>query len=397
MAATPLADRILSFDPATGVLRAEAGLSLRDAEPRCSCRAASSPRSRRARSSSRSAAWSRPTCTARTTTRRLLRRARAARCACASADGRIVECSPERGARPVPRHARRHGPHRPHPRGRVHDSSACRRRGSGTESERVPDIDAFIDGAEGRPAPTGRTPWAGSTACRAAAAWGAGILMRGPLGRPGRGAGRACRGRRCEPSRAVRAARAGVLSRWRVRAFNEADLPHATAPRAEARASCTPSRSSIRSTPSATGTACTARAASRSTSACCRTSAGPGAARRFLELLTPQGRRLVAVRDQGLRAPRARACCRSRSRGISIALDIADPRRHAGAGRRAQRARDRGRRPHLPGQGRVHARRSTSAPWSRASPEFAARSGGSGIPTGRLRSAQSVRVLGDRP
>src|SRR6185436_15948104 len=29
VAATPLADRILSFDPATGVLRAEAGLALR--------------------------------------------------------------------------------------------------------------------------------------------------------------------------------------------------------------------------------------------------------------------------------------------------------------------------------------------------------------------------------
>ena len=34
-------------------------------------------------------------------------------------------------ARAVPRHARRHGPHRPHPRGRVPHRSASRRRGSG--------------------------------------------------------------------------------------------------------------------------------------------------------------------------------------------------------------------------------------------------------------------------
>ena len=51
--------------------------------------------------------------------RRLLRRATCARCGMRVADGRIVECSPSGGAGPLPRHHRRHGPHRPHPRGRV--------------------------------------------------------------------------------------------------------------------------------------------------------------------------------------------------------------------------------------------------------------------------------------
>ena len=60
------------------------------------------------------------------------------------ADGRIVECSPDRRARALPRHARRHGADRPHPRGRVPhgaDPAPWIR----DESSRVPDLDAYMD------------------------------------------------------------------------------------------------------------------------------------------------------------------------------------------------------------------------------------------------------------
>ena len=70
-------------------------------------------------------------------------------------------------------------------------------------------------------------------------------------------------------------------------------------------------------------------------------------------------RRLVPVRDQGLRprgrrdavVPAPRDLDRARHRGA---------RGHAGADRCAERVRDEGGRAHLPGQGRVHARRALS-------------------------------------
>lgn len=67
VADTTLADRLLSFDPVSGVLRAEAGVSLRNSTACFSAGDGLCP-SRPALSSSPSAAWSRRTCMARTIT-----------------------------------------------------------------------------------------------------------------------------------------------------------------------------------------------------------------------------------------------------------------------------------------------------------------------------------------
>ena len=82
VAGTTLADRILAFDPATGVLRAEAGLSLRELNRLFLPRGFFTPVTP-ARSSSPWAAWWRPTSTARTTTATAASAATCARCACA--------------------------------------------------------------------------------------------------------------------------------------------------------------------------------------------------------------------------------------------------------------------------------------------------------------------------
>ena len=60
------------------------------------------------------------------------------------ADGRIVECSDDAGARAVPRHARRHGPHRPHPRGRV-PLERIPSPWIWQESEQVPNLDTALE------------------------------------------------------------------------------------------------------------------------------------------------------------------------------------------------------------------------------------------------------------
>ena len=70
-------------------------------------------------------------------------------------------------------------------------------------------------------------------------------------------------------------------------------------------------------------------------------------------------------------APRAKGCCRSpgaASRSPSTSRSATTPR----PGRPAQRARHRRGRAHLPGQGRLHPRPSTSGRWSRGSSAFLA-------------------------
>ena len=177
-------------------------------------------------------------------------------------------------------------------------------------------------------------------------------LLR-PLGASRGGAARHCRRRAAPARRAVRAARSWSGPRGRARVQRRCYY-RGTVPRVPRAASCTRRRSSIRSTRSATGTGCTAGAASPSTSACCRTRPGHGAVRRFLELLTRRGGAsfLCVIKDCGAEGE---GLLSFPSRGDLDRARHPGPRRHAGARRRAQRARDRGGRPRLPGQGRVHA------------------------------------------
>ena len=75
------------------------------------------------------------------------------------------------------------------------------------ESERIRDIDALHRGAEGGGAALAATPWAGSTASRAAGHLGRGILTQGPLGRARRRRPAGRRAQAAAPARALRAAR----------------------------------------------------------------------------------------------------------------------------------------------------------------------------------------------
>ena len=249
----------------------------------CSCRAAGSRPSRRARSSSRWAAWSRPTCTARTTTAMAASAPRAAPADARRATGAIVECCPRPRARSVPRHHRRHGPDRPHPRGRVHAGTRFRRRGSSWRASAIGDIDEFLDGAQAAAA----THWPltmGWIDC----------LSRGrahgprhphvrPVGHAGRGAAHAAARRRSAwPCPFVLPD--FVLNRPVVgRAFNDLLYYWQHLP-AGARASCHPETFfyPLDAHPR-TGTGCYGRAASRSTSACCPTPPGAAAVRELLE------------------------------------------------------------------------------------------------------------------
>ena len=154
------------------------------------------------------------------------------------------------------------------------------------------------------------------------------------------------------------------------------------------------SGSSTRSTSSRTGTACTARAASRSTSACVPDAAGHGAARRFLELLTARGGAsfLCVIKDCG---PEGFGLLSFPLPGISIALDIPINDRTQSLvdalnelviaeGGRIYLAKDALTRPE-----HFQQMEPRLAEWTRIRRQW--------DPAGRLRSAQSVRVLGDAP
>ena len=84
-------------------------------------------------------------------------------------------------------------------------------------------------------------------------------------------------------------------------------------------------------------------------------SAAPGAARRFMELLVSKGAAspLCVIKDCGAEGLGMLSFPRP---GISIAGRPTGARRHAGGGRRVERAGLERGGAHLPGQGRVHAR-----------------------------------------
>ena len=262
------------------------------------------------------------------------------------------------------------------------------------ESERVPDIDALLERAARRPASAWPFTVGWADFLGAGAALGRGMLDEGPLGRartkrrPRRRAGRRRAGA------AVRAAELAAAAVDACASFNWLNYWQARRARA-APASSTRRRSSIRSTSSATGTASTAGAASPSTSACCRRAERPCRATGACSTLRERGGTVVPVRDQGLR-PRGQGHALVSEAGHLVSRSTFPiGARHAGAGRRAQRGRDRRGRAHLSGQGRVHARR--AFPRHGAAPRCLDRGAPqAGIRDGRLRSAQSVRVLGDR-
>ena len=226
------------------------------------------------------------------------------------ADGRIVECSRDRGARPLPRHARRHGAHRPHPRGRVPleripSPWISRRASASTTSTR------FVERSKDARRARGRTRWAGSTACRAGAGIGRGMLIRGRWAEPDEAPAA-----RPAPRRGPRVP--FVLPGWVSRPLERARLQRALLPQARAararRGIVHPETffypldaighwNRLYGPRGFTQYQCVLPEA-----------AGRGAARRFLELLDPPRRRLDALRDQGLRGGGRRACSRSRSR-----------------------------------------------------------------------------------
>jgi FAD/FMN-containing dehydrogenase len=122
--------------------------------------------------------------------------------------------------------------------------------------------------------------------------------------------------------------------------------------------------------------------------------AGRGAARRFLELLTKRGgaSMLCVIKDCG---PEGRGLLSFPRRGISIALDIpvrdgtqalvdALNERVIAEGGRVYLAKDRFTRPE-----HYRAMEPRLAEWTAIRRKW--------DPQGRLRSAQSVRLLGDRP
>ena len=359
------------------------GSRLRRARTACSCRAASSRRSRRARKfvtlggmvASRRARQEPPR-------RRLLRRARA-RAAHAPRRRQRSSSAARRASRELfCAHARRHGPDRPHPRGRARSCERIAAPWIVTESERAArHRRRFIDGAR-----------------RGAAAWpyDHGLDRRLARGAQPRARHRSSRAAGPRPTRRRRDAAArrrttprrcrsmlpqlGRSNRVSVRAVQQLFYcMHRWRPRARHRAPRQLFFYPLDAHPALEPPA-TARAASRSTSACCRAAAP----RRLRALLrdadAARGGASFLWRDQGLRR-RGRGLLSFPLPGIVDRARHAVPARHPGARRRAQRARDRGRRAHLP-RPRTRSRApSTSRRWSRGSPR-SSRCARSGIRSG---------------
>ena len=133
VADTTWADRLLSFDPASGILRAEAGVSLFALNRIFLRRGWFVPVSPGTQFVTLGGMVASDVhgknhhvdgCFGQHVRRLKLR----------VADGRIVECSDARRAGTVPRHDRRHGPDGPHPRSRVSDAARSPRRGFGARA-----------------------------------------------------------------------------------------------------------------------------------------------------------------------------------------------------------------------------------------------------------------------
>jgi hypothetical protein len=295
----------------------------------------------------RSAGWSRPTCTARGTTGSARSGRTCDRCGCAWPTGRSSSAGRAR-AGAVLGDGRRDGPDRAHPRGRVSDAEDPDAVDPGGEPAHRRHRSVHRRAEAGR-ASTGRSAVGWIDCLSRGKRMGRGILDYGRWAEPQEGgrplpftpqadaAVRTFRAARSTASRPGRSTRCGTGS---------------TSQRA--RAGCaTRTHSSIRSTRSCTGTAIYGRRGFTQYQCVLPDSAGKGAARRFLELLTKRGGAsfLCVIKDCG--APRGRGCCRSCGRG-SRSRSTSRCATTPSAGRHAQRAGDRGGRADLPRQGRVH-------------------------------------------
>ena len=165
--------------------------------------------------------------------------------------------------------------------------------------------------------------------------------------------------------------------------------------RGRAPASCIRRRSSTRSTSCATGTGSTAGAASPSTKRCCPGRTATRATGASSATLRARGGAvyLCVIKDCG---PEGKGMLSFPKPGVSYALDIPDRSRHPGAGRCAQRRRRAPRAgastsPRTPSRAPQHFR----AMEPRLDAWNAVRRAWD--PHGRLKSAQSMRLLGDRP
>ena len=189
VAGTRLADRILAFDADTGVLRAEAGFSLRELNRLFLPRGFFAPVTPgtqfvtlggmvaadvHGKNHHRDGCFGAP---------------RRARCACAWPTAASWSARPTTSAELFRATVGGHGPHRPHPRGGVPAGPrpvaldlASRASASATSTRSSTALKAAA-------AALADTRWAGSTACRAGKAMGRGILHQGALGRARGGAG----------------------------------------------------------------------------------------------------------------------------------------------------------------------------------------------------------------
>ena len=190
LACSTLADRVLAFDPETGVLRAEAGLSLAEIIRIFLPRGFFMPVTPGTKHVTlggivASDVHGKNHHVAGT----LGRYVRSLRMRLA--DDRLIECSPRAGARAVLRHAGRHGSHWPHPRGRAD----ARARALALHLHRELPLHATWTSSSRRSrarARAGPSRWAGSTRSRAAARSAAGSStaaagpspVRRPLGHP---------------------------------------------------------------------------------------------------------------------------------------------------------------------------------------------------------------------
>ena len=387
VAATPLADRILAFDPATGNLRAEAGLSLRALNRSFLPRGFYSPVTPGTQMITLGGMVAadvhgknhhRDGCFGAHVTRLRMR----------VADGRIVECAPDREAELFRATLGGMGL-----TGHILEVECRLVRVPSpwvlTETERIHDIDRFIEGLKEAGSRWPHT--VGWIDC----------LSRGPL----MGRGILMKGRWAEPHEAPRGVPVPrrrpsvpfvlpgwVVNRWTVRAFNAVYYRrHVPAVR---RAVVHPE--SFFYPLDAIGHWNRMYGPRGFTQYQCvlPESAGRGAARRFLELLTRRGgaSMLCVIKDCG---PEGIGLLSFPRPGISIALDIpihdetqslvdALNELVIAEGGRVYLAKDQLTRPE-----HFRAMEPRLAAWTCIRRKW--------DPEGRLRSAQSVRLLGDRP